>query len=491
MRSTIVYDLFRDRPVLRPVALFLVVALAAFGIAGIHADVRSSREQALGDWRIRLGLVADERASSVRRWIAGRFGELAGVAENASAQIYLGAADVSDDATDPAARAERQYLENLLTITAERGRFLPRVPPSQVRANVSRPGIAGLAILDKAGRPVAATSDLPPLEGKLAAFLRNADAAGERAVWPMHMGPTGAVIMGFYQPMHAGFGVAEGSERIGAVFGVTEVGADLFELLRDPVPVVETGRAVLLRAERNGEIRVLSPLDDAFGPLDLALSGESANLAAVRALRNPGTSGEGVDIRGEPVLYASRIIEAPGWLLLYTVARSEALGPIESASARRMVLLGAVLAGICLLLVAAWHFGSSRRTIELADRLRESARTVERQRDLLETLANTQRSAIALVGSDDRIAFANAAALGVAAVDQGDVLAKSLDSLFGHAKARALLGGTAEARAAGAPVTRLESVGPSDGAARTLRAPISCLFLAKAVPTRCWSSSRT
>ncbi|MBT6116319.1 MAG: PAS domain-containing protein, partial [Rhodospirillaceae bacterium] len=469
MRSSIVFDLARERPVLRPLALLVVVAVAILGVVAIDADIRSTRDRALNEWQIRLGLVAEERASSVRQWVAAQFGELAGIAENASAQIYLGAADASSDTSDPAALAERQYLENLLAITAERGGFLPQAPRSQVRANVSRPGVAGLALLNKAGRPIAATSDLPPLEGELATFLRDASAAGERTIWPMRPGPTGTAVMGFYQPMYAALGLAEGSERIGAVFGVKEAGPALFDLLRDPVPIIATGRSLLLRHEEDGNIRVLSPVDNTFGPLDLALSGESLTLAAVRAAARPGTFGEGRDIQGEPVLYTSRVIEATGWLLLYTAARSEALGPIEAAHTRRIVLLAAAVAGVCLLLVAAWFLGSSRRTGELAESLRESGRTVARQHDLLETLANTQPSAIALIDSDDRIAFANTAALDAEAIDQTDIQGKSAESLFGHAKARAMLRGAAEAREAGSAVTRMETADPGDKTGRTLR----------------------
>lgn len=454
MRGTFIFDLVRDRPFLRHVALGLIFGVAVLGIVAIDADIRSERERAVNEWQIRLGLVAAERAASVQGWVIRQFAELSGISENTSAQLYLSVASSSEDSSDPAAQAERQYLENLLSLTAERGEFLPQGPRSAIPANVSRPGVAGLAILDRAGRPVASTSEMPPLEGELATFLSAAGQAGTRTIWPMRLGPTGTAIMGFYQPMYSALGTTEGSDRIGAVFGVKEVGPSLFDLLHDPVPLIATGQAQLLRPEGAGSARVLSPSEDAFGPLDLVLSGDSDSLAAVRALARPGTFGEARDIRGEGVLYTSHLIDATGWVLLYTVDRDEALGPIEAAHLRRIVLLAAALAGICLLLIAAWFAGSSRRTGELAERLRDSGKSLALQRDLLETLANTQRSAIALIGADDRVAFANAAALGVETADQANVRGKSAENLFGHARARAMLRGAAEARHTKTAITR-------------------------------------
>jgi HD-GYP domain-containing protein (c-di-GMP phosphodiesterase class II) len=327
-----------------------------------------------------------------------------------------------------------------------------------VPANVSRPGVAGLALLNNDVEPIAATAGLPPLDGALADFLRSAMAEGRRAIWPMHAGPTGQPVMGFLQPMLSGIGVSEGSERIGAMFGAKEVGDELFPLLRDRLTVVRTGRALLLRPEANGTVRVLSPVGDAFAPLEVTLSVELSDMAAIRAVLQPGGFGEGRGIGGEPVLYVSRPVEPAGWILLYTVSRDEALGSVAAAGTRRTVWLAAILGGLGLLLAAAWYLGASRRSVELAERLRESAHLIGRQRDLLESLANTQRSAISVIAADDSVAFANAASLGVGSLDQGEVRGKTARSLFGHARARALLRGVAEARAAGAPVMRLETM---------------------------------
>jgi hypothetical protein len=70
---TFVYDLVRDRPLLRPLALLVAIGLGVVGVVAIRADVRADRERALNEWQIRLGLLADERAGAVRGWLEGQF----------------------------------------------------------------------------------------------------------------------------------------------------------------------------------------------------------------------------------------------------------------------------------------------------------------------------------------------------------------------------------------------------------------------------------
>ncbi|MEE8515168.1 MAG: hypothetical protein V3T02_00880, partial [Alphaproteobacteria bacterium] len=70
----------------------LALALLAAAAAGVFAvfkfvDVERARE--LQSWQARLGIVADSRFGAVNGWLERQFGELTGLAENASLQIYL------------------------------------------------------------------------------------------------------------------------------------------------------------------------------------------------------------------------------------------------------------------------------------------------------------------------------------------------------------------------------------------------------------------
>ena len=82
--------------------------------------VSNQRERDLQAWQTRMGIVADSRFAAVNDWIEAQFGEMRGLAENVSLQLYLTelamfAGDASQVMDEP---AQRTYLRNLLVSTA-------------------------------------------------------------------------------------------------------------------------------------------------------------------------------------------------------------------------------------------------------------------------------------------------------------------------------------------------------------------------------------
>ncbi len=115
------------------VVIISVVALVLFAVVGIMLVIRfidQERERDLQAWQIRLGIVADSRASDVNRWLEEQFATVRSLAQNTSLQMYVG--DLVDQASAPAdaSEIEGSYLRNLLEATATRNGF-PTPSPTQ------------------------------------------------------------------------------------------------------------------------------------------------------------------------------------------------------------------------------------------------------------------------------------------------------------------------------------------------------------------------
>ena len=190
----------------------MLVMLATLSVVGVVQFVDDERARELRAWQVRLGIVADGRFEAVNSWLERQYGELTGLAENASLQIYatelsMSTGDVSR-VTDEAAQAA--YLGNLLVVTADRARFTGPVMGPDVRANVKRVGVAGIAIVDMAGRPIVATPAMPPLDGPLKTFLDGLER-GQRGIFDLHKNAAGKAAMGFAVPLFAVQGNAKPS----------------------------------------------------------------------------------------------------------------------------------------------------------------------------------------------------------------------------------------------------------------------------------------
>ena len=111
-------------------AVLLVMAIA--GGALIVRFVDSEWQRELRAWQVRLGIVADSRFAAVDDWLDRQFEELAGLADNASLQLYM--TQLATSATNPddadVADAQGEYLQNLVAATATRLPGRPVLPAS-------------------------------------------------------------------------------------------------------------------------------------------------------------------------------------------------------------------------------------------------------------------------------------------------------------------------------------------------------------------------
>ena len=420
-------------------AAFLLV-LAIGGGALIVRFVGNEWQRELRAWQVRLGIVADSRFAAVDAWLDRQFEELAGLADNASLQLYM--TQLATSATNPddadVADAQSEYLQNLIAATATGAGFVDNSAPATVPANLARTGTGGIALLDAKGQTVAATQGMPPLAGKLREFV-SALKPGERGLLDLYLDSASRPAMAFAIPVFAVQGNRDAASQIGTVVGVKEVGDELFPLLHQPGETGETALAVLIR--RSGPvIEYLSPLPDGKPPLSLRLAADTPDLDAAYATATPGGFNDlRHDYRNGEVLVTSRGFGKAPWTLMYTISRAEALG---AAKSRLEWLTAAAIVAMTLVavgLLTVWIYANSLRRAESAARYREMAERLEEQRNLLRLVTDSQPTGIFILDAEGRYRFANREAGRVAGIPADDMVGKLIANIVGPEAAKRYL----------------------------------------------------
>jgi PAS domain S-box-containing protein len=422
-------------------ALIAGMVLVVAAVAGIYASfhfVSIERDRELTRWQVRLGIVSDSRAGAVSDWIVRQQATLRGLAENASLQLYLTELAMLGGSREAVteARAQAQYLENLLTVTADRGGFaLPALGPS-VRANVERVGVAGLALTDAAGGLIVASNGMPPLAGALAELV-SSTAKNEPAFDGPRTGAAGQPVVHFIQPVFSVQGDGGAADVVGRVIGVRLLDAEFFAQLKQPGDVEASGETYLVRAAGNS-VEYLSPLADGTAPLKRRLARNTPNLAAAALLDNGGAFSVYRDYAGNDVLAVGRAIAGSDWMLVRKIDRAEALSESESRLSTMLTVLILIVVVVAVAIVAVWRHATSMRASEAAERYRRSTERLEGLSKFLRVVTDGQPTEIFAVDGGGRYTFANARAAATAGIEPEDMLGKPMDSVIGPARARPL-----------------------------------------------------
>lgn len=435
-------------------AVAAIIIGAAVGLAGIYEFAHNERARDLRNWQTRLGILADGRADAVNGWVEAQFAALERLAENRALQIYMTELAESPDAASRSDElaAQADYLQTLLTVSAERDGFAdPGVDPT-VGANVSRAGTAGLALIGRDGTIIAATPGMPPLEGRLAPFVRQAPP-GTRSVLDAAPDSGGRLAMGFSVPVFAVQGDRSPSRQIGRVVGVRRIGAELFPLLSQRGSVWRSTEALLVR-RKGAAVEYLSPTGRGR-ELGRSYDLTTPELAASWALDAPGGFAVRRDYENTRVLVTARALSSVPWTLVYKIDRDEALAESEGWIARITGGFILILALFALALFAAWRHGSSRRASALAEEFAALAERFEGQGELLQLVTDSQPNAIYITDREHRYLFANAYAAEQAGVDPDDMIGKTMAAVLGPAEARRIEDGNIQALLTGEPVTRV------------------------------------
>ena len=416
--------------------LILLLGLSVYLLVGF---IDSERQRDLRTWQTRLGIIANNHFATVEDWIDRQFSDLTGLASNASLQLYAQRLQSKDeDLPMPAdvAAVEGVYLKNLFEVSATRGGFTGPMIGPDVRANVRRVGIAGLALLDMSGQPLIATSTMPPLSGRLADEIARLPKA-ERGLIDIHLGVAGTPTMGFVVPVFAVHGESSASDQIGSIVGVKEVGKGLYPLLRQRGSTYETAEAMLVRPAADNAVEYLSPLRDGTPPLKLHLAAEAGYLAAAFAIDSPGSFAGRQDYRNHTVFVVGRKLAALPWTLAYKIDQAEALSASD-ARLKRIKGFGLLLIMFVLVvLIGVFRWASSIKVKRSLVELQESLTRNQNLAIFLRVLTDSQPAEIFAVTGEGKYTFANRAAVDNAGMDAEDIMGKDMFNVVGPVKAKA------------------------------------------------------
>jgi len=415
----------------------ILALLAIVGVVAVQYFVNQEQQREETQWQLRMGIVADSRFADIDRWLGRQLDELNGLAKNESVQIYTDQInELSADVTQAdQVEALRDYLRNLLTVTADRTGFtLPAPAGGDVPANVSETGVAGLMIVDSNGNVVAASPGAPPFAGDLQAFVK-AQLQGQRAISDMSLNGRGNPTMAFMVPILAAQSEGAQAAQIGVILGVKEVANEIFPLLRQPGETSSTARSTLIRY-KDRKITYLSP-DENGKPMAVELDADTPNLDTAFAAAKPGAfATDKRNAAGTNVLVTGRAFTKLPWALAYTISYDEALGAAKARFRNLNFYLLLTVALVGVIIIAVWRHGSSRRASQAAHQFERMANKFESQKNLLQLVTDSQPTQIFILDEKDRYQFANSQASKAAGIPTSEMIGKPIANVLGPQSAK-------------------------------------------------------
>lgn len=443
--------------------LLLLIILAVVGVWSINRFVGEERDRELTQWQVRMGIIVDSRAAEINRWLDRQTKDLAGLADNESVQLYVSSiaefnAAQQKGQQDASQQDEingfREYLRNLLTVTAGRAGFDGKTN-QVVKVNEQQATTNGLLITDMQGNVMAMSTAAPPFDGQVRGFVQGLQA-GSAGISSIFLNARGNPTMVFAVPLYAVQSDNTPTSQIGRVVGVKEIAGELYPLLHQPGETSESATAVLLLNHDN-KVTYLSPIADdkqPVAPLGMDMDISTPQLdAAFAVMRVNGFTTDRKDYRGSNVLVISRSLQQVPWILMYTVSYKEALGSADQRFQQLTIYLGLALLVLAAAIIAVWRHGSSRRASHAAAQFKSMARRFDEQRELLQMVTDSQPTSIFILDEANRYRFANAQTAQQAGLKPQELLGKEIGAVLGPAAAKRSITLSKQARELGANVT--------------------------------------
>ncbi len=394
-----------------------ILAVAAVGFFLIFQFAQSQAEQNLSRWHDRLNLVADSRALEVSAWLNRHIASVEELAADATVQLYANQALSGDSEF---AEGQRGYVFALLSAAAEREGFHEQRAIDQVAANVKRPQRAGLAIIKGDGTPLVASTGMPILRpGEWPADARGSFIA----LGPRLEDKTPLVLFG---ARITGEGMSATTTRDIWVVGARPLNDDFLNTLVQPGAASKTGETYLVQPQDGDVIVPLTPL--AKGG---RIGDARVDMAAAFAAREPRGFASLTNYADTEVLVTGRELSAPvPWVLVRTINADEAMAEINERRNSLMITLSLAALFVLAALVMVWRHGVSRR---LETAWREQAALSAKNEALsrfLQSVSDNQPTAIAALGADMTVHFANRHLGNVTGLPVTDLNARRLDTAF-------------------------------------------------------------
>lgn len=394
-----------------------IFAVAAIGFFLIFQFAQSEAEQNLTRWQDRLNLVADSRTAEVSAWLNRHIASVEELAADATIQLY---ASQATDTTDEFAEGQRGYVFALLTATAERQGFHEKRAIDEVAANVKRPQRAGLALLKGDGRALVATTGMPVLRpGEWPANSHGSFIA----LGPRLEDKTPLVLFGARVTGNSMNAATDGDIW---VVGARPLNDDFLTTLEQPGAASKTAETYLVVPQDGDVIIPLTPLRKGG-----RIGDARVDRAAAFAAREPGGFGRLTNYADTDVFVTGRELTAPvSWILVRSINADEAMAEINERRNSLIITLSLAALFVIAALVMVWRHGVSQRLAASYEEQAALSRKNEALSRFLQSVSDSQPTAIAALDADMKVHFANRRLGDVTGVPVGDLTDRRLDTAF-------------------------------------------------------------
>jgi len=396
-----------------------ILIVLVIGLWLIMRFAASQADQEIQNWQSRLNLIADSRAADASAWLNRHLLSVELLAADASIQLYATQAAISDD--QATVDAQRGYIFNFLSAEADRSGFHERRAIDTVAANVKRPQRAGLAVVDGAGRLLVMSPGMPALRPEEWPFT----AAGSFiALGPMLGDKTPLVLFG--ARILPGEDI-DGEKTPGAwVIGARPLDGDFLGALKQPGDNSETAETYIVAPGGDGVVTAITPLVEG-GRMGVARRDDAANFAT----NQPNGFGTFTNYAGTEVFVTGKELTAPvSWILVRTIAASEANAAISDRRNSLMITLSLAVLFVLAALILAWRHGVSRK-LELS--YKEQAALSQQKESLyrfVQSVCDGQRNAIAALDADMTVRFTNQKLASITDIGCAELMNRRLDTAF-------------------------------------------------------------
>ncbi len=393
--------------------LGLVSLMVVLGFFFIFRIADNQRDQDLNAWKDRLNIVADSRASAVSAWLNRHLKSIEDLAMDATIQFYVTDLIYNGENND-----QRGYVFSLLSAEAERQGFHERRPLDTVAANVNRPRQAGIAIVANNGRALVASTGMPAIEPS--------SWAGKKRSFINLTFIDKIPFLVFGTPIKAADGM-DMQDQLVWLMGAKSLNEELFSVLEQPGAMSKTGETYLVTAgDSDGLIRTLSPL--AGGG---RIGSNRHDGAASFVLSQPGAYTMTTNYQDELVLVTGRELTAPvPWSLVRSVTSAEALSVINDRRNSLIISLSLAILITLALMILVWRHGINRRLESAYSEQSALSNQNEALSEFLQSVSDSQPTAIAAIDKDFRIRFANQEMGKLSDVPAADLMNRRFETAF-------------------------------------------------------------
>ena len=416
----------------------LISALMLFGVIVLSmtyqfATYEETRERIV--WQNRISVVLNGRAEAVSQWIESQKQTVKLLAENTTLRLYVSNNKNDLGLDDTGAAVLEDFILPLLNDRAAQNGFSGMINEANrnIKANVERKLVSGLALTNTEGDIVLATNNMPATLNAVKAYLGTGLNEETIMVGP-YEGATGLPSISIVSPVYK-IDDDTKNQASGFIVGVRVLDEAFFDLLLQPGEMSQTAANFLVRKKGNF-IHYLSALRKSDSMYQPPIGINTQSLAAQFAIENPGEVAQLINYLGDDVLVSGAKINGADWVMVRSIGVEEALGRAKSRKINIIIISSLLILCLGIIFILIWRHGVSVRLQKAIRKQKEVTEKYEKLNGFMSVVTNSQPTAISAVDENGIYTYANLQAARLADATIEDMIGKTLTAVLGGARAR-------------------------------------------------------